>query len=177
MLNELLRLKQLHHTWIVNMAISSAAYKVLVSKYFIQISVKWEHSMFIKCKFIWSWKMYSICFLFRISTNGSFLKEVTPRLNFQYYFFPSVTTHSVLHNSGSQSVVCRLAASATAGKLLETSIPGLQPRLHRIRQSGAGSRNLHLNKPFQGCWCSASFGTTALQCWGGIASKIQVFES
>lgn len=88
MLNEVLRLKQLHHTWIVNMAISLAAYKVLVNKYFIKTSVKWEHSRFIKCKFIWPWKMYSIWFLFRISNNGSFLKELKPQLNFKHFFFP-----------------------------------------------------------------------------------------
>jgi hypothetical protein len=62
MLNEVLRLKQLHHTWIVNMAISLAAYKVLVNKYFIKTSVKWEHSRFIKCKFIWSWKCTQYAF-------------------------------------------------------------------------------------------------------------------
>lgn len=170
MLNELLRLKQLHHTWIVNMAISSAAYKVLVNKYFIQISVQWEHSTFIKCKFIWSWKMYLICFLFRISTNGSFLKEFTPQLNFQYDFLPSVTTRSMLHNSGSQSVVCRLAASASPGKLLETSIPRLQPRLNWIRHSGVGPRNLRLSSP--------SRDADAAQAWEpllhGAEAELQV---
>lgn len=40
MLNEVLRLKQLLHTSIVNMTIILAAYKVLVNKYFIKTSVK-----------------------------------------------------------------------------------------------------------------------------------------
>lgn len=84
MLNEVLRLKQLHHTWIVNMAISLAAYKVLVNKYFIKTSVKWDHSRFIKCKFVWSWIVYAVFFLFGSSSHGGFLKVFILQLTFKY---------------------------------------------------------------------------------------------
>lgn len=143
MLNEVLRLKQLHHTWIVNTAISSAAYKVLVNKYFIKTSVKWGHSRFIKSKSIWSWKMHSICFLFGICSHGSFLKEFMLQLNLKYILLSEMThTHSVLYNSRSQSAICRQAASATAGKWLVMSIFELLPTLTKSDTWGGAQKSV-----------------------------------
>lgn len=57
-----------------------------------------------KCKFIWSVKMYSICFLFKKFSHGSLLKEFIPQLNFKH-FFSFLKLKPKPYNKGSQTMV------------------------------------------------------------------------